>query len=169
MHSIWGYPWNDTEQLQLVQNMFTHMLVGDNRWDHMALICQDLHWLLIIFYIQFKVLVLIFKALYGLGPRYQKTHLLKYRLTCVHRSSEEALLLCVPPADVWLADMRGRSSGWLLHICETLYPGMPALPSSHRTLQVNLLSTFPMAVAAKGFFFRAVCKWKQWQHCNPFS
>lgn len=60
--------------------------------DSVKLLLLQLHWLLVHFPTEFKVLVFIFKALNSLGPAYLIDHFLQYRL--VH---SEGGLLTVPP------------------------------------------------------------------------
>ena len=65
--------------------------------DHITPVLKELHWLPICFWSEFKVLVMMFKALNGLGPRYLRERLTLYMLAQDLRSVGGALL-CIPPA-----------------------------------------------------------------------
>lgn len=56
-------PLETSQTLQLMQNVAARMLVGTNKYDHVTPILWELHWMPIVFQAQFKLLVLIFKAL----------------------------------------------------------------------------------------------------------
>lgn len=55
-------------KLQLVQNVAAQMLTGKNRFRHLTPLLWELHWLLAVVHAQVKVLLITYKALYGLGP-----------------------------------------------------------------------------------------------------
>ncbi|KAF7239223.1 Disintegrin and metalloproteinase domain-containing protein 12, partial [Varanus komodoensis] len=78
--------------LQLVQNRAARLLTGPGRYVHMTPVLRQLHWLPIEVWAQFKVLVMTYKALNGLGPGYLKEHLRPYMPARPLRSAGEALL-----------------------------------------------------------------------------
>ena len=57
-------------QLQLVQNAAAKAIVGLNKHDHLGNTLKELHWLPIMYRIKFKVLLLVYKCLNGMGPDY---------------------------------------------------------------------------------------------------
>lgn len=63
-----GLPSRMTRKLQLVQNAAAWLLTGSRWFDSVEPLLQQLHWLLIHFQSQFKVLILTLKALHCLGP-----------------------------------------------------------------------------------------------------
>lgn len=63
-----------TEKLQLVQNAAA-CYVGIARYQHRTSALMGLHCLPVALRGQFKVLIIIYKPLHGLGPRYVKDHL----------------------------------------------------------------------------------------------
>ena len=63
-------PLKVTWKLQLIQNAAARLVIGSGRRDHITPVWKGLHWLPVRFQAQFKVLVLTFKALNGLGPVY---------------------------------------------------------------------------------------------------
>ena len=57
-------------QLQLIQNAAAKAIVGLYKFDHLGDTLQELHWLPIIYRIDFKILLIVFKCLNGMGPDY---------------------------------------------------------------------------------------------------
>ncbi|KAF7243149.1 Neuronal tyrosine-phosphorylated phosphoinositide-3-kinase adapter 2 [Varanus komodoensis] len=78
--------------LQLIQNRAARLLMGTGRYVHMTPVLCQLHWLPIEVRAQFKVLVMTYKALNGLGPGYLKERLHPYMPARPLRSAGEALL-----------------------------------------------------------------------------
>ncbi|KAF7252554.1 Septin-10, partial [Varanus komodoensis] len=78
--------------LQLVQNRAARLLMGTGRCSHITPVLRQLHWLPIEVWAQFKVLVMTYKALNGLGPGYLKEHLRPYMSSHPLRSATDALL-----------------------------------------------------------------------------
>ncbi|KAF7254422.1 hypothetical protein EYD10_00127 [Varanus komodoensis] len=70
-----GLPLKTVRILQLVQNRAARLLMGTGRYVHMTPVLRQLHWLPIEVRAQFKVLVMTYKALNGLGPGYLKERL----------------------------------------------------------------------------------------------
>ncbi len=54
----------------MVQNAAARLLTTSRVFDHISLILTSLHWLPVKQRIEFKILVLVFKALHGLAPAY---------------------------------------------------------------------------------------------------
>lgn len=75
-------PVETTLKLQLIQKVVAYMLMGASRLVQCILL-QKLYWLLTVFRGQFRILVLTYKALYGLGPGHLKGPLLQYLPTHV--------------------------------------------------------------------------------------
>ncbi|KAF7251909.1 Podocalyxin-like protein 2 [Varanus komodoensis] len=87
-----GLPLKTVRILQLVQNRVARLLTGTGCYSHITLVLYQLHWLPVEVWAQFKVLVLTYKGLNGLGPGYLKERLLPYMPSCPSRSAGEALL-----------------------------------------------------------------------------
>ncbi|KAF7241559.1 RNA-directed DNA polymerase from mobile element jockey [Varanus komodoensis] len=87
-----GLPLKTVRILQLVQNRAARLLTGTGRYVHMTPVLRQLHWLPIEVRAQFKVLVMTYKALNGLGPGYLKERLHPYLPSRPLRSAGEALL-----------------------------------------------------------------------------
>ena len=57
-----GLPLKTTQKLRLVQNEAAGLLAGTSYRDHITPVLKELHWLPICFQLEFKVLVMTFKA-----------------------------------------------------------------------------------------------------------
>ncbi|KAF7250196.1 Cytoplasmic polyadenylation element-binding protein 1 [Varanus komodoensis] len=87
-----GLPLKMVRILQLVQNRAARLLMGTGRCSHITPVLRQLHWLPIEVWAQFRVLVMTYKPLNGLGPGYLKERLLPYMPSCPLRSAADALL-----------------------------------------------------------------------------
>ena len=67
---LYGLPDCEIAKLQRVQNAAARLLVSCKKYDHITPILINLHWLPVRYRINFKILLLTFKALYGMGPSY---------------------------------------------------------------------------------------------------
>ena len=59
-----------TVKLQRVQNAAARLLMSCKKYDHIMPVLINLHWLPVRYRINFKILLLTFKALYGMAPSY---------------------------------------------------------------------------------------------------
>ncbi|KAF7254666.1 Gastrin-releasing peptide receptor [Varanus komodoensis] len=87
-----GLPLKTVRILQLMQNRAARLLTGTGRCSHITPVLRQLHWFPIEVRAQFKVLVMTYKALSGLGPGYLKERLRPYMPSCPLRSATDALL-----------------------------------------------------------------------------
>ena len=81
--------------LQLIQNAAARVLTRTKKRDHISPVLASLHWLPVESRIEFKVLLLTYKALNGLAPSYLEELLIPYCPTRALRS-QNAELLVVP-------------------------------------------------------------------------
>ena len=65
-----GLPDNSLNKLQRVQNAAARLITGTAKFSHITPVLRSLHWLPIKQRVQFKILILIFKAINGLAPNY---------------------------------------------------------------------------------------------------
>ena len=79
-------------RLQLVQNAAARLLTNTKKRDHITPVLATLHWLPVVFRIDFKILLLAFKAQNGLAPQYITDLVPPYIPNRTLRSSEEGLL-----------------------------------------------------------------------------
>ena len=72
------------KKLQFVQNSASRLLTATSRYELITPILRSLHWLPVSAHIDFKILLLVFKVLNGLGPLYLseilKPYILKKKL-----------------------------------------------------------------------------------------
>ena len=66
-------------KLQRLQNSAARIVSRTRKYEHITPVLIKLHWLPIKFRIQFKVLLLVYKALNGLAPKYIKELLVPYK------------------------------------------------------------------------------------------
>ncbi len=72
-------PKKTIRQLQLIQNAAARILTRTRKSEHITPVLRSLHWLPVTFRIDFKVLLLIYKSLNGLGPKYIADMLTEYK------------------------------------------------------------------------------------------
>ena len=67
---LYGLPATQLNKLQRVQNAAARLICNIARFDHISPILFELHWLPIKYRINFKILLITYKALHGLAPNY---------------------------------------------------------------------------------------------------
>jgi hypothetical protein len=87
-----GAPNELLSKLQRIQNKAARLITLTNRKTHIKPILKSLHWLPIAARINFKILLLVYKALSGLGPVYLRDLLKEHQLARQLRSSSQSLL-----------------------------------------------------------------------------
>ena len=94
---LYGLPKCRLAKLQLVQNSVARVVVNVRKYDRcsMTTIRRELHWLPINARIEFKILMLTWKAKNGCGPKYL-TELLKNKTQSRNTRLQDDLLLEIP-------------------------------------------------------------------------
>ena len=67
---LYGLPYVHLSKLQRIQNSAARLVCSLSRYCHITPVLYSLHWLPISFRIEFKILVITLKAIYGLAPQY---------------------------------------------------------------------------------------------------
>jgi len=89
---LYGLPGKLLHKLQRVQNAAARLVTRTKKFDHITPVLKQLHWLPVKERIDYKVLLLTYKALNGQGPAYIKEML----IPCTGPRSRERLLLQIP-------------------------------------------------------------------------
>ena len=98
-----------TWKLQLVQNAAARVFTGTPWRAHIQPVLKQLHWWPVAARIKFKVWVLTFKAIRGLGLTYLQDHLPPYAPHRALRLSSANLLVVPSPHEVRLVSTRARA------------------------------------------------------------
>uniref|UniRef100_A0A8C1MC95 Reverse transcriptase domain-containing protein n=1 Tax=Cyprinus carpio TaxID=7962 RepID=A0A8C1MC95_CYPCA len=80
-------------KLQYVQNSAARILTGSRVCNHITPVLESLHWLPVRFRVDFKIMMLTYKALHSLAPYYLSELLTSYTPTRRLRSSQSNLLV----------------------------------------------------------------------------
>ena len=96
---LYGLPWGLLHKLQLVQNCAACLILGGGKYEHITPLLRELHWLPVEHRINFKLLLITFKALNNLAPSYVSNLLHLYTPNRLLRSSSK-FLLQVPPSNL---------------------------------------------------------------------
>ena len=89
---LFGLPAVEIDKLQRVQNAAARLVVGGKKYDHVTPILKQLHWLSIRARIDFKILLITYKALNNQTPDYITELLDIYRPKRTLRSTSQNLL-----------------------------------------------------------------------------
>ena len=113
-----GVPLKLHRKLQLVQNSAARVLSRSPSFEHISPVLQQLHWLPVKYRVEFKILLLTYKALHNLAPQYLTQLLHVYTPSHALRSSS-SISLVVP--QIRLTTMGARS----LLCCPRLWNSLP--------------------------------------------
>ena len=89
---LYGLPNVQLDNLQRVQNCAARLVTCNNKYRHITSILRELHWLPIKARIEYKIILLTYKALKGLAPYYLRSLLSSYAPKRILRSSAKKLL-----------------------------------------------------------------------------
>ncbi len=87
-----GVPKCVMDTMQYLQNSAARVLTGTQKFDHITPVLRDIHWLPVECRVDFKVLLMTYKALHGKAPKYI-SDMLSYEDRRTSRSSQLSLLV----------------------------------------------------------------------------
>jgi hypothetical protein len=90
---LWGLPSSQLDKLQRVQNTAARIITRTSRIEHIKPILHSLHWLPVRYRIQFKILLIVYKAQHGLAPSYISDMLEAYQPPRTLRSTNQKFLV----------------------------------------------------------------------------
>ena len=67
---LYGLPQAQIDKIQRVQNAAAKLIFKQPKFSHITPVLHQLHWLPIKYRIEFKILLLTFKAIHGMAPDY---------------------------------------------------------------------------------------------------
>ena len=123
-----GCPARLINKLQLVQNAAARVLTRTRKYDHISPVLSKLHWLPIKHRINFKILLITYKALNGLAPQYLSELLTHYSPSRLLRSQNSGQLI-IPRISKSTAG--GRSFSYL---APKLWNSLPTIVQEADTL-----------------------------------
>ena len=89
---LYGLPQYEIKKVQYVQNAAARLLTCTGKYEHITPILKELHWIPVYQRIEFKILVLTFKALNGTVPKYLHDLLILYEPNRTLRSIDKKFL-----------------------------------------------------------------------------
>ena len=123
-----GCPAYLINKLQLVQNAAARVLTRTRKYDHISPVLSTLHWLPVKHRIDFKILLITYKALNGLAPQYLSELLMHYSPSRLLRSQNSGQLI-IPRISKSTAG--GRSFSYL---APKLWNNLPSIVREADTL-----------------------------------
>ena len=96
---LYGLPRRCLSKLQRVQNFAARIVTQSRKFDHITPVLFRLHWLPVIYRIQFKLLLIVYKCRHGMAPSYLSDLLTTYT-PGRHLRSCNAELLCLPKVNL---------------------------------------------------------------------
>lgn len=127
---LYGLPTIHLNKLQRVQNAAARLICNTPRFDHITPTLYNLHWLPIKFRIDFKILLIVFKALNELAPSYIMDLINIKPRTCYNVRSNQELLL-QPPSEKTLITLGDRA---FASAAPTLWNSLPSQIREARTI-----------------------------------
>ena len=91
---LYGVPSNQIVKLQRVQNAAARIVTRSRKSEHITPVLRKLHWLPVIKRIDYKILLLTFKALRGLAPKYiQDLIKVSSKSRCLRSNTQNLLIV----------------------------------------------------------------------------
>ena len=90
---LYALPESQIAKLQRIQNSAARLVSLSRKYDHITPILRELHWLPVKYRIIYKILLLTYKCLHGMGPIYLQELLKEYKPARNLRSSMQLRLI----------------------------------------------------------------------------
>ncbi|XP_060604137.1 uncharacterized protein LOC132756992 [Ruditapes philippinarum] len=94
---LYGVPKTTLNKLQHLQNTAARIITGTSRFEHITPVLKKLHWIPVVYRVDFKILMQTYKALHDQSPIYLKHLLALYQPT---RNFKATLLLAESKTDL---------------------------------------------------------------------
>ena len=94
---LYGLPNCQLNKLQRVSNASARLVCNAPGFCHISPLLRGLHWLAVKAWIEFKILLITFKAIHGLAPKYL-CDLLTFKSSLYNLRSSDSILLSMPAA-----------------------------------------------------------------------
>ena len=105
---LYGLPNSQIVKLQRVQNAAARLVLSLNKYSHISPALYQLHWLPVQHRVHFKILILTFKAIHGLAPKYI-IELINIKPRSIYNLRSNQSLLLDPPKGKMLVTLGDRS------------------------------------------------------------
>ena len=90
---LYGLPKYMIKRLQYVQNAAAKVVTSMGKFEHVTPILRDLHWLPVATRIEYKIILITYKALHGMAPKYLRDTLVKCRKPRLLRVNDQYKLV----------------------------------------------------------------------------
>ena len=118
---LFGLPKAQIAKLQRVQNAAARLILGIGKFSHITPALYELHWLTVSLRIDYKILLLTFKCIYGLAPTYL-SDLIGIKLNLLYNLRSTGKLLLDHPKGKMFTTLGARS---LSAAAPKLWNGLP--------------------------------------------
>ena len=105
---LYGLPNTQIVKLQRVQNAAARLVLSLSKYSHISPALYQLHWLPVRHRVHFKILILTFKAIHGLAPKYI-IELINIKPRSIYNLRSNQSLLLDPPKGKMLVTLGDRS------------------------------------------------------------
>ena len=138
---LYGLPKEEKAKLQRVQNAAARLVMGTTMLSPITPVLHELHWLPVQARINFKILLLAFKADHGLAPAY--INILAFKCKSSYNLRPNSGILLEPPKGKMLENLGKRAfketAPHLLHAFSGANPNYPYIfPSISHTVSIYL-------------------------------
>ena len=123
---LYGLPELQIDKIQRVQNAAARLIFKKPKFCHITPVLSQLHWLPIKYRIEFKILLMTFKAIHGMAPNYICKLLRRRKSTTSSLRSSKKVMFEVPSGKI-LPTLGGRA---FFYAAPKLWNNLPSEISS---------------------------------------